>query len=51
LRILIAKRNREHPLADQGRDLVLDPLRTPLVVKARRKPIDQINGAIACSQK
>jgi hypothetical protein len=32
--ILVAKRNREHPLANQGRDLVLDPLRTPLVVKA-----------------
>jgi hypothetical protein len=30
---------RKHPLTDQGRDLVLDQLRAPRVVKARRKPI------------
>ncbi len=49
--VLIAERDGEHPLADQGGDLVLDPFRTPLVVKARRKPIHQINVTIGGSQK
>jgi hypothetical protein len=32
--ILITERDREHPLADQRRDLVLDQILPPLVVKA-----------------
>ena len=33
VQILVSKRNPEHPLPDQGRDLVLDQLRTPYIVK------------------
>jgi hypothetical protein len=32
--ILVAERDSEHTLTDQGRDLMLDIFRTPLVVKA-----------------
>ena len=51
VQILIAERDPEHPLADQGRDLVLDQFRTPLVVKARRKPIHHPDGAIRRAQQ
>ena len=37
--ILIAKRNPEHPLADQRNHLVLDQFRAPHVVKARGQSI------------
>jgi hypothetical protein len=49
--ILIAKRNPEHPLADQRRDLVLDQVGAPLVVKARGKPIHHPDGPIRRAQK
>ena len=49
--ILIAERDREHPLADQCRDLMLDQFRAPLVVKARRKPIHHPNRTIRGSQQ
>ena len=49
--ILVAERDPEHPLTHQGRHTVLDQLRTPLVVKARRKPIHQINRPIGRAQK
>ena len=48
--ILVAKRDPENPLTDQGRDLVLDPLRMPLVVKARRKPVHHTDRSIGRSQ-
>jgi hypothetical protein len=46
IEILVAESDPEHPLADQGRNLVLDPFRTPLVVKARCKPIHHTDGSI-----
>ena len=49
--ILIAKRNPEHPLADQRRDLVLDQLRAPHVVKARCQPIHHSDRPIRRAQK
>ena len=51
IEILVAERDPEHPLPDQGRDLVLDPFRTPLVVEARRKPIHHTDGSIRRAQK
>ncbi len=36
--ILVAERDPKHPLTDQGRDLVLNQISPPLVVKARGKP-------------
>jgi hypothetical protein len=48
--ILVAKRDPENPLTDQGRDLMLDPLRMPLVVKARRKPVHHSDRSIGRSQ-
>ena len=49
--VLIAERNREHPLTHQRHDLVLDQLRAPLVVKARRKPIHHSDRTIRRSQQ
>ena len=49
--ILIAKRDAKHPLTDQRCDLVFGQLRTPRVVKAGRKSIDQPNRTIRCTQK
>ena len=49
--ILVAERDPEHPLADQGCDLVLDQLRPSLVVKARRKPTDHSDRTIGRAQK
>src|SRR5438132_9465790 len=51
VQILIAKRDPEHPLADQGRDLVLDQFRTPHVVKARCEPIHHLDRSIRRAQK
>ena len=48
--ILVAKRDPKNPLTDKGRDLVLDPLRMPLVVKARRKPVHHSYCSIGRSQ-
>ena len=39
--VFVAQRDPVHPLTHQRRDLVLDPRRIALVVKALRKPIDQ----------
>lgn len=49
--ILIAKCDGENPLADQRCDLVLNQFRSPLVVKARRKPIHQSDRPIRRAQK
>jgi hypothetical protein len=47
--ILIAKRNPEHPLADQRHHLVLDQFRAPHVVKARGQSIHHPDRAIRCA--
>jgi hypothetical protein len=47
--ILVAKRDPKNPLTDKGRDLVLDPLRMPLVVKANRSII-RIARSVAFSR-
>ena len=49
--VLVAERDPKHPLADQRRDLVLDQVRPPLVVKARRKPLRHSDRPIRRSQK
>ena len=49
--VLVAKCDPEHPLPDQGRDLVLDQFRSPLIAKAPRKPIDHSNRAIRGPQQ
>jgi hypothetical protein len=50
-KILVAQRDPEHPLPDQCHHLMLDPLRTPLVVKTRRKPIEQADRTIRRPQQ
>jgi len=49
--ILITERDPEYPLADQCRDLVLDQILPPLVVKARGKPIHHSDRSIRGSQQ
>ena len=49
--ILVAERDREHPLTDQRRHLVLDIFGAALVVKASRKSSHQIDRPIGRSQK
>jgi hypothetical protein len=49
--VLIAKRDPEHPLADQRHDLVLDQLRAPHVVKARGQSIHHPYRTIRRAQK
>jgi hypothetical protein len=49
--VLIAKRDAEYALPDHRCDSVLDQLRAPHIVKARRKSIDQPNRAIRRSQQ
>jgi hypothetical protein len=44
--VLIAERDAKYPLPDKRCDLVLDQLRTPLVVKAGRETIDQSDRTI-----
>ena len=48
--VLIAERNREHPLTYQCRDLVLDQLGAPHVVEARCKPIHHSDRTIRGAQ-
>ena len=49
--IFVAERDPEHPLTDQRYDLMLDQVSPPLVVKARRKPIDHPDRSIRRSEK
>jgi hypothetical protein len=49
--ILVTQRDPEHPLTDERHNLVLDQVLAPLVVKARRKPIDQSDRPIRRAQK
>jgi hypothetical protein len=42
---------RRGPLTEQGRDLMLDVFRTPLVMKARRKPVHHSDRSIGRSQQ
>ena len=44
--ILVAERDSEHPLTDQGHNLMLDIFRTPFVVKAQRKPVHHSDRSI-----
>jgi hypothetical protein len=49
--ILVAERDPEHPLTNQGHDFMLDTFLTPLVMKARRKPIHHSDRSIGRSQQ
>ena len=49
--ILVAERNRKHPLTDQRRDLVLDQILPPLVMEARGKSIHHADRSIRRSQQ
>src|SRR6516162_9377159 len=49
--VLVAECNRKYALTDQRRNLMLDQLRSPPVMKARRKPIDQSDRSIRRLQK
>jgi hypothetical protein len=49
--ILVAERDPEHPLTDQGRNLMLDMFRTPLVAKAQRKPVHHSDRSIGRAQQ
>jgi hypothetical protein len=51
LKILVAERDPEHPLTDQGRNLMLDVFRTPLVVKAQRKPVHHSDRSIGRAEQ
>jgi hypothetical protein len=49
--ILVAERDPEYPLTDQGRDLMFDVFGTPLVVKAQRNPVHHSDRSIGRSQQ
>jgi hypothetical protein len=51
IQVFVAERNPEDPLTDQRRDLVLDQFLAPVVVKARREPINEPDCAISRSQQ
>jgi hypothetical protein len=51
IEVLVADRNREYPLANQGGHFMLDPVRSPFIVKARRKTINQPDRLIRCLEK
>jgi hypothetical protein len=44
--VLVAECDAEHPLADQGGDLVLDPLRRPRVAEAGREAPNEADGPV-----
>jgi hypothetical protein len=48
--ILVAERHPEHALTDQGRNLMFVSS-TPLVVKARRKPVHHSDRPIGRAEK
>jgi hypothetical protein len=47
--VLVAEGDPEHPLADQGRHLVLDALRRPCVAEARRERTKPMAQSVAPS--
>jgi hypothetical protein len=49
--VLIAERDPEHPLADQGGQPMLDAVRVVGVAEARREPPDQADGAIGGAEQ
>jgi hypothetical protein len=49
--VLIAERDAEHPLADQGHHLMLDQVLATYIVKARRKPLRHPDRPIGRSQQ
>jgi len=51
IEVLIAERDPEHPLAQQGHHLMLDQMLTPLVVKAGSKLLRQLERMIRRPQK
>ena len=51
VQVLVAQRDPEHPLAHQRRDLMLDQILDAAVVKARGKPIHQLERTIRRPQK
>ena len=51
IKVLIAERNPEHPLADQGGHRVLDQILAAMIAKAGRKSIHKINRSIGRAKK
>jgi hypothetical protein len=51
IQVFVAERDPEDPLTDQRRDLVLDQFLAPVVVKARREPINEPDCAISRSSR
>ena len=51
IEVLIAKRDPEHPLRQQGHDLMLDQMLSACVVEARGKPLRQLDRAIRRPKK
>ena len=51
IEVLIAERNPEHPLADQGGHRVLDQILTAMIAKAGGKSIHQIDRAIGRAEQ
>ena len=49
--VLVAERDPEHPLTDQGRYLMLDQLRSATIDEARGKAIDQPDRPVGRSQQ
>ena len=49
--VLVAQGQREHPLTDQGRQIVLDLLGRTLIRKARREPPDQADRPVGGAQE
>ena len=49
--VLVAEGDAEHPLADQGGQFVLDPLRRPCVAEAGCEALDQADGAIRSAEQ
>jgi hypothetical protein len=51
IEVLIAERDAEHPLAEKGRDLMLDQVLAPHIVEARGKPLCHPDRPIGRSQQ
>jgi hypothetical protein len=51
VQVLVAERNAEHALADQGADVVNDPVRCPAIRKAGSESVDQIDRLVGRAQQ
>jgi hypothetical protein len=49
--VLIAERNAEHALADEGRKCVLDQVRITSILKTGGEALDQVDGTIGGSEQ